>query len=130
MSIFESIFIQYLHPPFSEGERLCYNGNKKDEVPIMNPWTQEELDKVRSGYFTSQTPLKLRELPPRPKRKTIALSIVAEQIANRTYTEKEINDVLADIYDDYVTLRRELVDYGYIERTRDGRRYWKTEKKT
>ena len=43
----------------------------------------------------------------------------------RTYTEKEVNGILRDIFDDYVTLRRYLIEYGFLERTRDCRTYWR-----
>lgn len=43
----------------------------------------------------------------------------------RLYSEKEINEVLKAVYaDDYVTLRRDLVDTGYLRRERGGGNYW------
>jgi hypothetical protein len=45
---------------------------------------------------------------------------------DRQYSEQDVNVILADIYEkDFVTLRRYLVDYGYLARTRDGSTYWK-----
>jgi hypothetical protein len=45
---------------------------------------------------------------------------------DREYTEKEVNAILSDIYEqDFVTLRRYLVDFGYLNRTRDGSVYRK-----
>ena len=41
------------------------------------------------------------------------------------YSEVQVNEILKDIYPDYVTLRRYLIEYGYLERTRDGSAYWK-----
>ncbi len=51
--------------------------------------------------------------------------------SSRTYAEREVNALLQDwnrdvapaIKTDHVTLRRLLVDYGYLERTRDGHAY-------
>jgi len=43
----------------------------------------------------------------------------------RVYSEREINEILDNhiIYRDYVFFRRELVDRGYLVRTRDGKQY-------
>ena len=47
------------------------------------------------------------------------------------YTEKEVNAVLIErmhpIFKDYAIIRRELYDNGYLDRERDGSRYWRTE---
>jgi hypothetical protein len=44
------------------------------------------------------------------------------------YREQEVNAILKDLhlYGDHSTLRRELVDRGYLGRNRDGTEYWKT----
>jgi hypothetical protein len=36
----------------------------------------------------------------------------------RSYTEREVNDVLKAFHPDVATLRRELVDYGFMSRDR------------
>lgn len=40
------------------------------------------------------------------------------------YTEGQVNERLAEVFDDYVALRRYLVVSGRLDRTRDGARYW------
>ena len=42
-----------------------------------------------------------------------------------SYTEKEVNDLLRPVYDDFVLLRRYLVDYSLLERTNSGSIYRK-----
>lgn len=42
---------------------------------------------------------------------------------NRMYSESEVNAILAPIHEDYIALRRYLVNYGFIERTKDGSEY-------
>jgi hypothetical protein len=54
----------------------------------------------------------------------ILQTIAAVFERNKTYSEREINAILAEIYDDYVTLRRYLIDYGFLGRTAGGREYW------
>lgn len=44
--------------------------------------------------------------------------------ADRVYTEKEVNEVLMPVYDDFLSLRRYLVDYGLLRRKDDGSAYW------
>jgi hypothetical protein len=47
----------------------------------------------------------------------------------RDYTEKEINAVLIEhmhpVFKDYAIIRRELYNYRYLDRERDGSRYWR-----
>lgn len=45
----------------------------------------------------------------------------------RDYPEKEVNEVLAAVYDDYAILRRYLVDTGRLERDPYGRHYWRAD---
>lgn len=35
------------------------------------------------------------------------------------YQEKEINHILKRIYEDYSTIRRALIEYGFLERSDD-----------
>lgn len=43
----------------------------------------------------------------------------------RAYTELEVNDVIRShiAFSDYVTMRRELVDFGFLTRSADCREY-------
>jgi hypothetical protein len=43
-------------------------------------------------------------------------------------TERELTDRLAELTDDPVGLRRAMVDFGVVRRTRDGAEYWRTER--
>lgn len=49
--------------------------------------------------------------------------------SGRTYTEREVNEILnrRHAFQDPAFLRRELVDRGWMRRTRDCREYWRTE---
>lgn len=44
----------------------------------------------------------------------------------KKYSEQEVNEILRPIYEDYMTIRRYLIMYGFMERTKDGRQYWLT----
>jgi hypothetical protein len=45
----------------------------------------------------------------------------------QSYTEKEVNMILARFHEDTPGLRRDLVDAGLLARERDGSRYWRPE---
>ena len=46
---------------------------------------------------------------------------------NINYTEKEVNQILSNYhtFNDYFILRRGLIDYKILARTRSGSQYWK-----
>lgn len=69
---------------------------------------------------------KLTAFPAKRKMKVYALVYLAEKIdSGREYSEREINDILLDwhTFADPATLRRELYDYRFLDRSKDGRRY-------
>jgi DNA-binding HxlR family transcriptional regulator len=43
------------------------------------------------------------------------------------YSERELNDVLRRFTDDTARLRRAFVDHGFMQRTPDGARYWRSD---
>ena len=87
--------------------------------------TEKEKAKILEVFFESNKPLKLREFSPKAKKKVIILARIAEEFTfGQIYTEKEIKAILKSIYPDHAVLRRSLVDYGFLGRTKDGREYW------
>ena len=88
--------------------------------------TEEERQKILGNVFSSLEPLKLKVLSAKEKKKIVILTKIIEQFEEgRDYTEPEVNEILSDIYPDYVSLRRHLIEYGFMDRTPDGGRYWK-----
>jgi hypothetical protein len=70
---------------------------------------------------------KIRVLPLKQNQIVVILEEVAQRFElEKQYTEREVNAVLEGISEDYASLRRYLVDYGYLSRTRDGSVYQKT----
>lgn len=88
--------------------------------------TDTEREKVIETFFDEVNPLRLRALPVKEKKKVVVLSRIAQEFApGRTYTEKEVNTILKSVNeDDYVTLRRYLIEYGFMDRKNDGSAYW------
>ena len=73
----------------------------------------------------------LQGFPKRPEHRDILLAVAAMTlIRRRPYAEREVNEVLTDWLAsvrgaiDHVTLRRRMVDCGFLRRTRDGSRYF------
>ena len=87
--------------------------------------TEKEREKILHTYFSSLEPLRLKAFPPKQKKKLVILARIIEEFdAEKRYSEKEITGQLEEIYEDPVTLRRFLIEYGFIDRTRDGKEYW------
>ncbi len=66
--------------------------------------------------------------PVRRAQQLIVLDHIAAQIeGGRTYTEREIGDVLEGLhaFRDVARVRRELVELDLLRRKRDGSAYWK-----
>lgn len=83
--------------------------------------TEQERIAVLKTYFTADGTMK--EFPVREKRKIIALGEIAKRFAaGRTYSEKEVNELIA--YRDFATVRRYLIEYGFLERSQDCGKYW------
>jgi len=69
---------------------------------------------------------KLTAFPAKRKMKLYALLYLVQKIpADTDFTEREINDILLDwhAFADPATLRRELYDYRFLDRSRDGKVY-------
>ena len=74
---------------------------------------------------------KLTAFPAKRKMKLYALLYLAQKIpADTDFTEQEINGILLDwhTFADPATLRRELYDYRFLNRSRDGKVYRLAEK--
>ena len=89
--------------------------------------TEDEKQHIVETFFSSIQPLVLKSFSPKEKKKVVILGKIAEQFEyGKKYSEQEVNEILKPIYADYMTIRRYLIMYGFMERTRDGRQYWLT----
>ena len=67
---------------------------------------------------------KLKAIPTQLKKERIVLEVIAETFAvDRLYSEREVNLLIADFYDDFCTIRRDMVGEGLLGR--DSRGYWR-----
>lgn len=87
--------------------------------------TPDEERKILETCFVSLKPPVLKVFPPKQKRKLVILRVIAREFeAGRRYSEKEVNAVLKPIFADYATIRRYLLEYGFMDRTLGGKEYW------
>lgn len=87
--------------------------------------TKAEEEKILASVFVSLQPLKLKIFSPKEKKKIVILRKIAAQFEKgKRYSEKEINSILKEIYEDYATIRRYLIEYGFMERKNDCKEYW------
>lgn len=73
---------------------------------------------------------RLTALPAKHRKALAALWYLAGKIEpDRQYAEPEVNDLLDEwaLFRDHATLRRELYNKHVLNRTEDGRLYWKEE---
>ncbi|MBD8006720.1 DUF2087 domain-containing protein [Bacillus norwichensis] len=87
--------------------------------------TEEEQKEITQKFLPNGISGRLRNFPPKEKQRLIILREIAGRFErDRFYTENEINGILKDIYDDYILIRRYLIEYGFLERKSDGSQYW------
>ena len=65
---------------------------------------------------------RLRSIPVQRKKKLICYQLIAERFEiGRVYEEKEVNEIILPIHEDYCTIRRDMISEGIFRR--DGSRY-------
>jgi DNA-binding transcriptional ArsR family regulator len=75
-----------------------------------DPWEMKILNTFVQGE-------RIRFVPAQQKKKLVLLRWLLEKFEKeRAYTEKEVNEIIEPHYSDYCTLRRYLVDFGFMTR--------------
>jgi DNA-binding CsgD family transcriptional regulator len=87
--------------------------------------TREEYDRILGEFFPDGKEGALLRLPKRQKQMIAVLLNLLERFdQERVYSQNEVNRILEKAHGDYVTLRRYMVDYGFLNRRGDGSAYW------
>lgn len=96
-------------------DRPLYELIRKDE-PVVD--TEEKYRKeVVSRFFKYG---RLTQLPSQRKKREIVLQEIATRFeANRTYEEKEVNEIIHQFHEDHCTIRREMIACGIMTRERE-----------
>lgn len=87
--------------------------------------TSKEREKVLGNYFKQGVNGPLDVFPSKEKRKyIIAQEVIKRFDVGKVYLEKEINELLQAVHEDFATIRRFLIDYRFMNRSDDGKEYW------
>ncbi len=90
----------------------------QDAKALGKKWREE----VKRRFFNEDGSLKT--WPSKHSNKFYTLKEIARNFKkNHVYTESEVNAILAPIHEDYIALRRYLINYGFVKRTEDGLEY-------
>ena len=115
----------------SQGNTHFYQLNKDTLVNLnkslfspeqMASWTKNVpvdawSSKVLKNYLNGD---RLKEIPASRKKRLVILQWLVNKFElGKTYTEKEVNQILSQHHDDYATLRREFIGYRLMERNND-----------
>lgn len=123
LAITELIEQRPKEPAHQEQSELVTVHKSASMVDLRYAVTREESQRIAGNYFDDAGHLK--EFPSKEKKKIVVLrQIMNNFTSDRQYTEAEINRVLERIFEDYVTIRRELIEYGFMDRTKDCSQYW------
>jgi hypothetical protein len=110
--------------------------NEKDEyalafVPVHKTATMvderynitlEEQEQFVNKFFSEGILIKF---PQKEKQRLMILREISNHLKmDYHYDEKELNQILKGYYEDYVLIRRYIVEYGFLDRKSDGSSYW------
>jgi hypothetical protein len=109
---------QYYHTYSLVGDMLKKTLGEVVRLPQPGLVAEVEEDayrkKVLKAFFKHG---RLTRIPTQLKKRLIVLEkVILEFDPDRTYTELEVNQVLLEVHEDVATLRRELVNYGFLDR--------------
>ena len=72
------------------------------------------VERTVSSFFDGE---RLRSIPTRRRaRVAVLLHLLLRFEVGRSYSEREVDEILRTAHDDVASLRRNLVDYGYLVR--------------
>ncbi len=104
---------------------------KTEELPKLAPKPDEDAyeQKVKRTFLDSSG--RIKAFPAQEKKYLVLLRYALESVEHgRKYSEKEISMLLERFSDDYSKLRRDLVEFGFMEREGGGGGYWLKESNT
>jgi predicted transcriptional regulator len=100
----------------------------QNEIDFSSLDLSEEHQVFIQNYTRSDGSLKM--IPTQLKKINAIMEYISRVFEfDAFYSEKEVNTILNHYHPDSTTLRRHLVDYGYLGRERNGSRYWRVDKR-
>ena len=111
--------------PEAESEKLVDFHLAATAIDTRYAITQAEKADVLARYFAPDGQSQIRSFPAREKKKIIIMQkLAADFKKGENYTEKQVNEVIKRHFDDFESVRRALIQYGFMDRLADGTRYW------
>ena len=87
---------------------------ESDEADEQKEREEIYRQKVISAFFEYG---KLKSIPSQRKKEVICLEEIAKSISiGREYSEKEISEIIEGYYEDYCTIRRDMIAEGILKR--------------
>ena len=78
------------------------------------------VDRILASFIADG---RVKKIPESHTKRHVVLKWVLDQLEDRRYREREISDILKRYFDDYATLRRELINHRLMKR--ENGIYWK-----
>lgn len=99
--------------------------SRSDDAAAQAQRDAQYRQKVLDAFFEYG---KLKSIPAQRKKERIVLERIAEVFEyDRMYTEREVNILIADFYDDFCTIRRDMVAEQLL--ARESGNYWRVKPK-
>jgi DNA-binding CsgD family transcriptional regulator len=93
---------------------LLRDVRKADTPPSSEASKPDAREKTLRNFFDGE---RLKTIPAQRKQRVIILQKLLERFEpGRKYPEREVNDLLRTAHEDVATLRREMVNYGFMVR--------------
>lgn len=94
---------------------------QSDEADLQAQRDEQYRQKVIKAFFEYG---KLKAIPVQRKKERIVLEEIVKAFEyDKIYSEREVNIIIADYYDDFCTLRRDMISERLLDRNKAG--YWR-----
>ncbi len=112
-------YVNEIEKPITQSEKEASDSSWIDALD----WSEADKKVLRACTVNERLP----RLPTKEARWLIVMRWLATKFQQgQHYTEAEVNAILVEVNEDYATVRRNLVDYGFMRRQRGGGDYWLT----
>ncbi len=98
---------------------LIFKNKKGDTEPMKDEDRKDNNQNLKQSVIRNFITLdgKLKHIPAQLKKKLIVLEHLVEQLEKgRTYTEKELNELIKNYHPDFATIRREFIMHQFMFR--------------
>ena len=88
--------------------------SEPEEIDEQQKREREYRQKVIDTFFEYG---KLKAIPVQRKKKLICYEVIAERfVPGKVYSERELNDIITPIHEDYCTIRRDMISEKILSR--------------